>query len=150
MRLRGHFTVYTRVSSVENVNAWTKADLMIREGTADAFYFLRKWWTSDATATVRVQSIEQTHRWAKLGLMFRESADPGARHVMLVISAASGVAMQHRRAQPGGISSNVATRDRRRPRPVGVSLQAHVGTRSQATRQKTARRGERSARWRRR
>jgi hypothetical protein len=56
---------------------------------------------------VRVQSIEQTHRWAKLGLMFRESADPGARHVMLVVSAASGVAMQYR-AQPGGISSNVA------------------------------------------
>ncbi len=76
-------------------------------GTADAFYFMRKWWTSDATATVRVQSIEQTHRWAKLGLMFRESADPGARHVMLVVSAASGVAMQYR-AQPGGISSNVA------------------------------------------
>ncbi len=76
-------------------------------GTADAFYFFRQWWTSDATATVRVQSLEHTHRWAKFGLMFRESADPASRHVMLVVSAGAGLAMQYR-AQPAGISSNVA------------------------------------------
>jgi hypothetical protein len=75
--------------------------------TADAFYFLREWWTADGTATVHVQSLEHTHRWAKLGLMFRESADPGSRHVTLIVSASMGVAMQYR-AQPGGISSNVA------------------------------------------
>jgi regulation of enolase protein 1 (concanavalin A-like superfamily) len=94
----GNFTVTTGDMQGSGADIW---------GTADAFYFQRQWWTSDATATVRVQSIEQTHRWAKLGLMFRESTDPGARHVMLVVSAASGVAMQYR-AQPGGISSNVA------------------------------------------
>ena len=76
-------------------------------GTADAFYFFRQWWTADATITMRVQSLEHTHRWAKLGPMFRESAAPGARHVMLVVSAGAGLAMQYR-AEPGGISSNVA------------------------------------------
>ncbi|MGH9310352.1 MAG: FG-GAP-like repeat-containing protein [Vicinamibacterales bacterium] len=76
-------------------------------GTADAFYFFREWWTADGTATMHVQSLQNTHRWAKFGLMFRESDDPGSRHVMLIVSAAMGVAMQYR-AQPGGISSNVA------------------------------------------
>ena len=75
--------------------------------TADAFYFFRRWWTSDATATVRVQSLEPTHRWAKMGLMFREAPDPGSRHVMLVVSASMGVAMQYR-AQTNGTSNNVA------------------------------------------
>jgi regulation of enolase protein 1 (concanavalin A-like superfamily) len=76
-------------------------------GTADAFYFLREWWTAGGTATVRVQSLQHTHRWAKFGLMFRENDEPGSRHVMLIVSAAMGVAMQYR-AQPGGVSSNVA------------------------------------------
>jgi regulation of enolase protein 1 (concanavalin A-like superfamily) len=75
--------------------------------TADSFYFFREWWTSDATATVRVQSLEQTDPWAKMGLMFRETGDPGSRHVMLVVSASRGVAMQYR-AQTNGISANVA------------------------------------------
>jgi regulation of enolase protein 1 (concanavalin A-like superfamily) len=76
-------------------------------GTADAFYFFRQWWTADGTATFRVQSLQHTHRWTKMGLMFRETADPGSRHVMLIVSAGMGVAMQYR-AEPGGISSNVA------------------------------------------
>jgi hypothetical protein len=75
-------------------------------GTADAFYFFRQWWTADATATVRVQSLQGTHPWAKMGLMFRETSDPGSRHVMLIVSAGKGVAMQYR-AEPGGISRNV-------------------------------------------
>jgi regulation of enolase protein 1 (concanavalin A-like superfamily) len=75
-------------------------------GTADAFYFFRQWWTADATATVRIQSLQQTHAWAKMGLMFRETPAPGSRHVMLIVSAANGVAMQYR-SDPGGISRNV-------------------------------------------
>lgn len=76
-------------------------------GTADAFYFFRQWWTADGTATVRVQSLEPTHRWAKLGLMFRETSDPRSRHVMLIVSANAGLAMQYR-GQFGGASTNVA------------------------------------------
>jgi regulation of enolase protein 1 (concanavalin A-like superfamily) len=75
-------------------------------GTADAFYFFRQWWTADATATIRVQSLQQTHQWAKMGLMVRETTAPGSRHVMLIVSAAKGVAMQYR-DEPGGISRNV-------------------------------------------
>ena len=88
----------TRIQEGSGADIW---------GTADAFQFSRKWWTADATATVHVQSIEATDPWAKLGLMFRETLDPGSRHVMLIASAERGLAMQYR-AQPGGISRNVA------------------------------------------
>jgi regulation of enolase protein 1 (concanavalin A-like superfamily) len=77
-------------------------------GTADSFFFFRKLWTADATATVRVQSLEHTHVWAKMGLMFRETEDPGSRHVMLVVSAAKGVVAMQYRDQPNGISRDVA------------------------------------------
>jgi hypothetical protein len=42
-----------------------------------------------------------------MGLMFRETSDPGSRHVMLVVSASMGIAMQYR-AQTNGITNNVA------------------------------------------
>jgi regulation of enolase protein 1 (concanavalin A-like superfamily) len=76
-------------------------------GTADAFRFLRTEWTLDGTITARVRSIERTHDWAKAGVMFRESVAPGSRQVMLVVSAARGLAMQYRPAT-GSESANVA------------------------------------------
>ena len=76
-------------------------------GTADAFQFGHTWWTADGTVTMHVQSIENTHPWAKLGLMVRETLDPASPHVMLIVSAERGLAMQYR-AEPGGISRNVA------------------------------------------
>lgn len=94
----GNFSVTTGDMQGSGADIW---------GTADAFYFFREWWTADGTATMRVQSVEQTHRWAKLGLMFRETSDPRSRHVMLVVSANAGLAMQYR-GEFGGVSSNVA------------------------------------------
>jgi regulation of enolase protein 1 (concanavalin A-like superfamily) len=76
-------------------------------GTADAFRFLHTDWTLDGTITARVRSIERTNDWAKAGVMFRESLAPGSRQVMLVVSAARGLAMQYR-AGNGSESANVA------------------------------------------
>jgi hypothetical protein len=76
-------------------------------GTADAFAFHSTPWTLDGTLTARVRSIENTNAWAKTGVMFRESLAPGSKHVMLVVSAAKGIAMQYR-TTTGGASSGLA------------------------------------------
>lgn len=78
--------------------------------TADAFRY--HWMqvssiNNRAGVSARVWSIENTHRWAKAGVMFREDTSPGSRHVMLIVSAERGVAMQYR-DETGGISKDVA------------------------------------------
>jgi hypothetical protein len=73
-------------------------------GTADAFRFaLSRYYGSGSVREVsaRVRDVENTHRWAKAGVMFRETVDPGARHVMVVVSAGRGVAMQYRSTTNG-------------------------------------------------
>jgi regulation of enolase protein 1 (concanavalin A-like superfamily) len=62
----------------------------------DSFYFVNSSWDGDLTMTVRVRSIANTHVWAKTGLMIRDTFSLGARHVMVVVTPASGVSMQYR------------------------------------------------------
>jgi hypothetical protein len=77
-------------------------------GTADAFRFhFTGSLAADLRISARVHGIEATHQWAKAGVMMRESLDPGARHVMLIVSPGRGVAMQYRGAT-NGPSANVA------------------------------------------
>ena len=76
-------------------------------GTADAFRYYYRAWSSEGTLSARVASVEPTHRWAKAGVMMRESRAAGSPHVMIVVSAERGVAMQYR-ATAGGASANVA------------------------------------------
>jgi regulation of enolase protein 1 (concanavalin A-like superfamily) len=70
-------------------------------------------WTTFAAPenmfTARVLSVENTHRWAKAGVMIRENGLPESRHVMVVVSAGRGVAMQWRPAT-GGPSMSTALR----------------------------------------
>jgi hypothetical protein len=74
---------------------------------ADAFRY--RYMTIDTLSGVSagVRSIVHTHRWAKAGVMMRENTSPGSRHVMLIVSAGRGVAMQYR-ATTGGPSADVA------------------------------------------
>jgi hypothetical protein len=65
-------------------------------GTADAFRYAYRRVNGDAFVQVDVDSIEATHAWSKAGLMFRESLSPGSKHVMAIVSAGKGVAMQYR------------------------------------------------------
>jgi regulation of enolase protein 1 (concanavalin A-like superfamily) len=77
-------------------------------GTADAFRF-RHTFTNQTNVQVsaRVLSVENTNQWAKAGVMFRDYLEPGARHVMLIVSPGRGVAMQYR-ASRDGITANAA------------------------------------------
>jgi len=63
---------------------------------ADEFRFAYKRLNGDGTIIARVDSIENTNNWAKAAVMIRESLDPGSRHAMALVSAASGVAFQRR------------------------------------------------------
>jgi hypothetical protein len=70
-------------------------------GTADAFRYHYRKISGDAFVQVDVESIEATHAWSKAGLMFRETLSPGSKHVMAIVSAGKGVAMQYRPATNG-------------------------------------------------
>jgi regulation of enolase protein 1 (concanavalin A-like superfamily) len=76
-------------------------------GTADAFQYASIARSGDVTITARVRSVENTHRWAKAGVMIRDGLGASAPQVMLIVSAARGIAMQFR-AAAGGITANAA------------------------------------------
>lgn len=66
-------------------------------GTADGFYFVSQPVEGDVQVTVRaLTKPTHTHDWAKAGIMIRESLEPGARHAMLVLTPANGLAFQWR------------------------------------------------------
>jgi PKD repeat protein len=71
-------------------------------GTADAFRFVYRPLNGDGTIVARVASLGNTASWAKTGVMIRESLDANARHAMVVITPANGVAFQGRRSTGGG------------------------------------------------
>lgn len=64
--------------------------------TVDAFAGMFVPWTGDGTITVRVRQLQNTHRSAKAGVMFRETLTRGSRHVMNIVTAARGIAVQYR------------------------------------------------------
>jgi hypothetical protein len=64
--------------------------------TADEFRYVFKRLTGDGSIIARVDSITNTNVWAKGGVMIRETLEPGARHAMVVVTPASGVAFQRR------------------------------------------------------
>jgi regulation of enolase protein 1 (concanavalin A-like superfamily) len=78
-------------------------------GTADAFRYSSVARQGDVTITARVRSLENTHAWTKAGVMIRDGLGASARHVMLIVSATRGIAMQFR-AAAGGITANAALR----------------------------------------
>jgi hypothetical protein len=76
-------------------------------GTADAFRYHFAPLSPGGTISATVVSIEPTHRWAKAGVMMRANTSPGSPHVMLVVSASRGIAMQYR-ATANGETADVA------------------------------------------
>src|SRR5678816_3231364 len=56
--------------------------------------------------TARVVSLTPTDAWTKAGVMLRESADPQARHAMMVVTPGQGSAFQ-RRDEPGGSTIHI-------------------------------------------
>lgn len=63
--------------------------------------------TGDGAITARVVHVSNSHEWAKAGVMIRETLTPESTHVMALVSAARGLAVQYRSAT-GGTSANAA------------------------------------------
>ena len=75
-------------------------------GRADAFRYRYGAMSSTGAISAAVRSIQRTDPWAKAGVMIRSDLSPGSPHVMLIVSATRGIAMQYR-AVPNGASANV-------------------------------------------
>ena len=71
--------------------------------TADAFQFVYRSISGNATITARVQSLENTHSFVKAGVMIREGTAAGARHMLALTTATAtnGNRYQYRTAVNG-------------------------------------------------
>jgi regulation of enolase protein 1 (concanavalin A-like superfamily) len=67
-------------------------------GQSDAFHFVCRPASSEASLTARVLGIEQTDPWAKAGVMIRDSLAPDAPYAMVLLTPNSGLAFQLRAA----------------------------------------------------
>ena len=85
----------TTTAGAETIITGNGADIW---GTADAFRFHYTEWAGDGIIMVRVRSLQEAHAWSKAGVMFRETLDPGSKHIMAIVSASRGMAVQSRQA----------------------------------------------------
>ncbi len=76
-------------------------------GNADEFYFVRQTLNGDGTIIARVATLQNTDPWSKAGVMMRETTNPDAKHCMIVVSSANGVAFQ-RRVATAGVTTHTA------------------------------------------
>jgi len=89
-------------------------------GTADAFHFVYQQASGDAWVVARVDSIQNANAWSKGGVMIRETLDAGAKHAVMLASAAKGMAFQ-RRDTTGGTSVSTPGSTSSPPRWVALS-----------------------------
>lgn len=77
-------------------------------GTADAFHYVYSTLSGDGSIVARVASVQPgVSSWVKAGVMIRETLDAGSTQVIVLVSAAKGVAFQ-RRETTNGASLNTA------------------------------------------
>jgi regulation of enolase protein 1 (concanavalin A-like superfamily) len=88
-------------------------------GTADAFNFVYQPLNGDGSIQARVVSVQRADVWSKAGLMIRETLDRNAKHALMMVSAAKGVAMQARPAT-GGTSVSVSGTTSAAPRWIRI------------------------------
>lgn len=99
---------YTETSGTFSVKG-AGADIY---GTADAFHYVYKQVTGDATIIARATSLTNTNQWAKAGVMIRESLNAGSSFAMMQMRPDGYVQNQHRAstgASTGGAASTVGT-----------------------------------------
>jgi alpha-galactosidase len=76
-------------------------------GNTDEFHFVYQKLDGDLEILARVVSLTETDPWAKAGVMIRNTLDANSSHVMMIMSAANGLAFQQR-SSTGGSSSHTA------------------------------------------
>jgi regulation of enolase protein 1 (concanavalin A-like superfamily) len=94
----------TSLNGVETTIEGDGADIW---NTADAFRFHYTKWRGNGVIVARVRSLENTNGWAKAGVMLRQSLEPGSPHVMAIVSAGRGLAMQSRSSRGSTSASTV-------------------------------------------
>ena len=67
-------------------------------GHADAFHFAYTTLTGDGEIVARVKTLQFTDPWAKAGVMFRADLQPGAKHVLMAVTAEGNSTFQERLA----------------------------------------------------
>jgi len=76
-------------------------------GTADEFRYVYQSASGDCEIRARVATQQNTDGWAKAGVMIRETTGATAKHAMMAVTPANGLAFQYRTAT-GGASTHVA------------------------------------------
>jgi hypothetical protein len=110
-------------------------------GTRDEFRFVHGALNGDGEVTARVDGLTQTDPWAKAGVMIRENLGSGSRYAFTLVSAANGVAFQHRRysggwaGQSGSLDSSLRAPQWVRIRRVGNQFTAYLSADGQSWRQ---------------
>jgi glucose/arabinose dehydrogenase/PKD repeat protein len=67
----------------------------------DAFFFVRRPWTSDVEIIARLASLQNSAPWAKAGLMIRESLADDSANVTVFLSPQNGAGLQSRSVAGG-------------------------------------------------
>jgi glucose/arabinose dehydrogenase/regulation of enolase protein 1 (concanavalin A-like superfamily) len=78
-------------------------------GTADAFHFSYATMQGDGEIRARVSAVQNTNNWAKAGVMMREGTGPGARNLLMAVSANQGTIFQRRPAAGGATTGGGTT-----------------------------------------
>jgi len=75
--------------------------------TTDGFHFVYRTLTGDGAIEAQVVSLTTTHPWAKAGVMIRDTLAANSPNIATLLTAASGVHVQHR-ATPGATTTSIA------------------------------------------
>jgi uncharacterized repeat protein (TIGR03806 family) len=70
-------------------------------GSADAFQFVYQPWSGDGQIVARVVAVQNSDPLSKAGVMFRESLAAGARHALMLVTAAQGSGFELRPSTSG-------------------------------------------------
>lgn len=76
--------------------------------TSDELRLVSRTLDGDGDIIARLDSLAGVHSWSKAGVMIRASADAGAPHAFMLVSAAKGIAFQRRRTADGITTGSAA------------------------------------------
>jgi hypothetical protein len=103
-------TVWVRGDAASFVELTPGTIIMNGTGTdiwanGDQFRFAYKSLKGNGSITAKVESVANTNAWAKAGVMIRESLDQASTFADNVVSATSGMSLQHRDQTAGACTS---------------------------------------------
>jgi hypothetical protein len=104
--VRGDAAAFVETSPGNIIMNGTGTDIW---NNGDEFRFVYKSLKGNGSITAKVNSVANTNAWAKAGVMIRESLDTASTFVDNVVSAASGLSLQHRDQTAGACTNTDST-----------------------------------------